>query len=123
MACKTLESPFMNDPFALVAMAFKRLYPGLEFDALIVPELKDENGSPVCGETVFPEDGSKPCVEISGAIPLAAAVEILAHELAHVAAPDDQEHGKRWKAAFDQIFEEYNKIAEAQFGMGSQEES
>lgn len=36
---------------------------------------------------------------------------MLAHELAHVATPEDQTHGDAWRAAFDRIFEEYNRIA------------
>lgn len=46
-----------------------------------------------------------------GGIPIAAGVEVLAHELAHVATPEDQTHGDAWRAAFDRIFEEYNRIA------------
>jgi len=48
-------------------------------------------------------------------------VEIFAHELAHVATPEDREHGEAWKAAFDRIFEEYNRIAQDLFGKGGEE--
>lgn len=48
-------------------------------------------------------------------------VEIFAHELAHVATPEDREHGEAWKAAFDRIFEEYNRIAQDLFGEGGEE--
>lgn len=51
-----------------------------------------------------------------GEIPIAAGVEVLAHELAHVAAPEDQTHGEAWQAAFDRIFDEYNRIAQELFG-------
>lgn len=51
----------------------------------------------------------------------AAGVEIFAHELAHVATPEDREHGGAWKAAFDRIFEEYNRIAQDLFGEGGEE--
>ena len=71
--------------------------------------------------TTFPEDGSPPVVEVSGEIPIAAGVEIFAHELAHVATPEDREHGEAWKDAFDRIFEEYNRIAQDLFGKGGEE--
>ena len=116
-----LVSPFANDPFALVALAFKNLYPEREYAAYFVPEVEDGSGGAACGVATFPEDGSPPVVEVSGEIPIAAGVEIFAHELAHVAAPEDREHGEAWKAAFDRIFEEYNRIAQDLFGEGGEE--
>lgn len=98
-----LVSPFANDPFALVALAFKNLYPKREYAAYFVPEVEDGSGGAACGVTTFPEDGSPPIVEVSGEIPIAAGVEIFAHELAHVATPEDREHGEAWKAAFNRI--------------------
>ena len=108
-----LVSSFANDPFALVALAFKNLYPEREYAAYFVPEVEDRSGGAACGVTTFPEDGSPPVVEVSG--------EIFAHELAHVATPEDREHGEAWKAAFDRIFEEYNRIAQDLFGEGGEE--
>ena len=116
-----LVSPFANDPFALVALAFKNLYHEREYAAYFVPEVEDGSGGEACGVTTFPEDGSPPVVEVSGEIPIAAGVEIFAHELAHVATPEDREHGEAWKAAFDRIFEEYNRIAQDLFGKGGEE--
>lgn len=111
-----LVSPFGNDPFALVAQAFKNLYPERVYLAQIAPEVVDDDGNTVCGATAFPDDGSPPLVEVSGEIPIAGGIEIFAHELAHVAAPEDGNHGEAWQAAFDRIFEEYNRIGEALCG-------
>lgn len=111
-----LQSPFGNDPFALVAQAFGNLFPEREYTAYIVADVKDEDGNSACGVTTFPGDGLPPVVEVSGEIPIAAGVEVLAHELAHVAAPEDQAHGEAWRAAFDRIFDEYNRIAQELFG-------
>lgn len=86
-----------------------------------MPEVEDGSGGAACGVTTFPEDGSPPVVKVSGVIPIAAGVEIFAHELAHVAAPEDREYGEAWKAAFDRIFEEYNRIAQDLFGEGGEE--
>ena len=109
-------SPFRNDPFALVARAFKNLYPERVYLAQIAPDVVDEAGNAACGSTTFPDDGSPPIVEVSGEIPIAGGIEIFAHELAHVATPEDQDHGEAWQTAFDRIFEEYNRIGEALCG-------
>lgn len=92
-----------------------------EYAAYFAPEVEDGSGGAACGVTTFPEDGSPPVVEVSGEIPIAAGVEIFAHELAHVATPEDREHGEAWKTAFDRILEEYNRIAQDLFGEGGEE--
>lgn len=68
-AAGRLQSPFGNDPFALVAQAFGNLFPEREYTAYIVPEVADEEGNSACGATTFPEDGSPPVVEVSGGNP------------------------------------------------------
>jgi hypothetical protein len=42
--------------------------------------------------------------------PISAAPELLAHELAHVATPEDTEHGESWSAASEAIFKKYNEL-------------
>ena len=103
-----MASPFMNDPTAIVALAFRELYPRLEYYAQYVPGLEDEEGKPAYGLTIFPDDGSTPIVCISAEAPISAAPELLAHELAHVATPEDTEHGESWSAAAEAIFKKYN---------------
>lgn len=41
------------------------------------------------------------------------APELLAHELAHVATPEDTEHGESWSAASEAIFKKYNELLDA----------
>ena len=103
-----MASPFLNDPPAIVARAFRELYPRTEYIAQLVPDLRDESGAAVYGETLFPSDGSTPVVSISAEAPISAAPELLAHELAHVVAGED-----KWKAAEEAIFQRYNEILEA----------
>ena len=43
------------------------------------------------------------------------AVEIFAHELAHAGVGVEQEHNERWRKAFDDLFDEYNKIGDEMF--------
>ena len=64
------------------------------------------------GLTIFPDDGSTPIVCISAEAPISAAPELLAHELAHVATPEDTEHGESWSAASEAIFKKYNELLE-----------
>lgn len=86
-----MASPFINDPTAIVARAFSELYPGVEYVAQYVPDLRDETNGTAYGLTIFPDDGSTPIVCISAEAPISAAPELLAHELAHVATPEDRE--------------------------------
>mgnify|MGYP007066585564 FL=1 len=108
-----MASPFMNDPTAIVALAFRELYPRLEYYAQYVPGLEDEEGKPAYGLTIFPDDGSTPIVCISAEVPISAGPELLAHGLAHVAAGEAVEHGPEWKAAEEAIFQKYNEILDA----------
>ena len=109
-----MASPFMNDPPAIVALAFSDLHHGVDYHAQLVPDLHDEDGETVFGLTIFPDDGSTPIVCISAEAPIRAAPELLAHELAHVATPGSG-HGPEWEAAQDAIFERYNEIIEVIF--------
>ena len=105
-----MASPFINDPTAIVARAFSELYPGVEYVAQYVPDLRDETNGTAYGLTIFPDDGSTPIVCISAEAPISAAPELLAHELAHVATPEDTEHGESWSAASEAIFKKYNEL-------------
>lgn len=107
-----MASPFINDPTAIVARAFSELYPGVEYVAQYVPDLRDETNGTAYGLTIFPDDGSTPIVCISAEAPISAAPELLAHELAHVATPEDTEHGESWSTASEAIFKKYNELLE-----------
>ena len=105
-------SPFENDPFPIVAQAFKNLYPDKEYTAYWEPEIHaeepDEEKKPY-GITDFGEDGTV-CVFVDPKIPVTDAVEIFAHELAHVAVGIEEDHNEVWEFAFHAIFTEYHRI-------------
>ena len=88
---------FMNDPVPSVLKAFDELFPELPTNIQFVPDLDG------AGRTTFPDDGSTPLIDISINIPISALPEILSHELAHIAKPND-EHGPDWESTFDLIF-------------------
>lgn len=106
----TLFSPFINDMFSMVYYAFDRLYPlkpvRIWWNANI-PNADD--GKERAGLTSWNEDGTID-VDISAKLPVADAVEILAHELAHVAAGENEGHGEKWEQAFDAIHAEFDRI-------------
>lgn len=117
-----METPFVNDPFSLVYQAFRNLYPEKECEAFWEPKIRDsENGEKAYGLTDFGDDGSV-VVFVDSDLKVTDAVEILAHELAHVGAGIEHDHDEAWEAAFNGIFREYNRIAEELFGKEPQEE-
>lgn len=106
-----IQHPFLFDPFRCVMAAVQELYPGLEADIQWVEDLHEEDNDPY-GRTMIPVNDLVPRVEIDVRTPVYGAVEVLAHELAHVATPDDMEHGAKWQAAFDAINQRYHEIIE-----------
>lgn len=105
-------SVFKNDPFGVVYEAFCNLYPDRDMKLLSIEwmeGLKDDDGNDVCGCTTF-TDNDECYVYVSADIPVSGAVETLAHELAHVAVGERAQHGPEWEKAFDQIYNEYNRI-------------
>ena len=101
--------PFENDPFAIVWTAFHNLWPDAVCDVCWRGGLRDENGEPVWGVTTFVDDDI-PEVAINPSLEVWDAVEVLAHELAHVAVGIDEDHGEAWEKAFVAIHAEYDRV-------------
>ena len=111
-----MKTPFKNDIFALIWKAFKNLYPDKDCECYWQPNIRDEeDGTPVYGLTDFGEDGSV-VVFVGTSLPVVDSAEIFAHELAHVAVGVEHEHDGEWEKAFDDIFNEYNRIGDEEFG-------
>lgn len=96
--------PFAFDPFKNVLQAFYNLYGVREMIVQWDPGLTEGYG-----ETCFGEH-NRIVVSISPELPVKHAIEILAHELAHVAARAENEHNEKWQGANDAIHEEYLRI-------------
>lgn len=109
------QSPFVNDPFTLVWIAFKNLYPYKKCTVWYDQHQGDQHDAEY-GFTHFPGDGSTPSVFIYAEHSINILVETFAHELAHVAVGPEHEHDDVWEAAFDSIFNEYNRIGDELFG-------
>lgn len=106
---------FENDPFYLIAKAFKNLYPNKRYTAYWEPNIRDgEGGTEVYGLTDFGDDG-KVTVFVKPSLSVSDAAEIFAHELSHVAVGVEHEHDDEWNEAFSSIFDEYNRIGDEMF--------
>lgn len=49
-----LKSPFLNDPSSLVAQAFAEIYPGTEYEAILVDKITTEDGTESANATSGP---------------------------------------------------------------------
>lgn len=109
------KHPFKIDPFAVVYTAFRNMFPECDCEISWNAEIKDEKGETCCGVTRF-EPGKIPVVAINPELPVYDAVEVLAHELAHVAnGPENMQHGPDWKKAFAAIHREYERVMQAAY--------
>lgn len=112
-----MKSPFGNDIFALIYQAFKNLYPDKECSCFWNPDLQDaadDKNETVYGLTQW-EDNGDILVFVSPTLPVCDCAEILSHELAHVAVGKEHDHDEVWEKAFDDIFNEYNRLGEELF--------
>lgn len=119
-------TPFVNDPFSMVWVAFKNLYPDKECEVFWDQHQEDEHKEEY-GFTNFPSDGSTPQVFVYAEHPVNIQTETFAHELAHIAVGPGHEHDEVWEAAFDAIFKEYNRLGDLMFpkpeDMGTENET
>lgn len=107
------RSPFTNDPFSMVAEAFDNLY-AKPYEAWF-DQHGDGKHENEFGFTEFRE-GQWPLIVIFAEHGLNIQIETFAHELAHVAVGIEHEHDAVWEAAFDKIFQEYNRLGDERFG-------
>ena len=105
---------FKNSPFEMLDIAFKRLFPNVEYKAYFDVEVKDENGEYACGLTDFKDDGEI-IILVDGNLSVYNATEIFAHELAHAAVGEEHDHDEVWEKAFSDLHDEYNRIGSAMF--------
>jgi hypothetical protein len=92
-----------HDPIRDLIKVFERLYP--DHDAEVAFCVDNDVVDGACGVTVF--GAGCPQVMLPADLPYVHCTEILAHELAHVVAGEDDGHGEKWKAAFDALHAGY----------------
>lgn len=101
MKRKPAKVVWKSDPLRDVVRAFRRLYPRRACDIVVQPV----SGKKL-GRTFFAR-GHRPMVALDPRVSYAGCIDILAHELAHVAAGINGGHGPRWAKAYDAIRDEY----------------
>lgn len=106
---------FINNPFDTLSEIMKENYPDVNCDIYIGESMTD--GKETFGCTLFPEEtlNTMTVIEIHYSLSLKDATEILAHELAHVIAGPDAEHGEEWERVFSHIHTEFQKKLDEQF--------
>ena len=98
-----MKSPFENDPFAVMLAAFEKIYPGKNPHCVWVSWISGEKEEgDTYGVTEFENDGTV-WVAIVTSLPVKDALEIFAHELAHVAVGYDAGHNDEWETAYEAI--------------------
>lgn len=95
----------MNDPLDDIILAALLVYPKIKAEIYYDPSMSLEKNE--FGATFFPDDGFTPIVYLNPYLQMAQLPEILAHELAHIEAGYDAQHGPRWEEAFSKIQERY----------------
>jgi len=95
------------NPMNQIIEAAEILYPEIQCFVQFDPAL----GSFPFGVTIFGDDGSI-VISISPRITITQSLEILAHELAHVIAGAEENHGERWEEVFANIQKKYQELAE-----------
>lgn len=104
-----------NSPFDILAEAFKKLYPNIEYEAFFETQIREgEDGSKAYGMTDFGDDGSI-VIFVDADLSILNATEIFAHELAHAAVGLEHGHDEKWEKVFDSIFKEYKLIGDELF--------
>jgi len=89
------------DPFRMMIFAAKEVYPALSCIIQFDPEL----ACPPYGETI--SFGKKLIISIAHKVSVMDALEILAHELAHVSVGIKEGHNKVWEEAMHKIIAVY----------------
>lgn len=99
---------WIGNPLADIVRCFRKLYPHLSADISVQPVPPDLKGQCSFGG----DDHPIPLVTIDPSLPYVGCIDILAHELAHVAAGEDGGHGPEWEKAYEAIHNEYHAFVE-----------
>lgn len=111
---------FKNDQYEIVYQAFKNLFPDKDCEIWWEEQIRDDvTGNECYGLTDFPQDDDPNRtirVFVKPSLTVNDSVEILAHELAHVGVGVEHNHDEVWYKAFDDMFDEYNRLIEIHEG-------
>lgn len=103
---------WVNTPFDDVIQATKNIYGEIYCEIEFDSTLKEVEG--VYGLTTWLPNG-RVIVSLDAKTEIETQIETLGHELAHVVAGADEEHGPKWEKIFNDIFEEYNRYCKDKY--------
>jgi len=96
-----------QDPIQVIIDIFEQRHPKKKVIVQYVQGMKEK--ADAYGETFFPNDGGIPIVSIDVEISIIGAIDVLAHELAHVAIGPDGKHGEKWDNEYTEINNSFHK--------------
>lgn len=99
---------WQTDPFSVMLKIFNKRHPKKKARIVIAPPPKGENW---LGVTHWPEK-RMPVIVLNPECLLGGSLDILAHELAHLATGEDLTgcgHTKEWKKEYKKIYSEWAK--------------
>ena len=102
-AMKKGKVRWIGNPMADVVRCFRKLYPHCSADISVQPVPPNLKGQCSFGG----DDHPTPLIEIDPSLPYAGCIDVLAHELAHVAAGESAGHSPEWEKAYASIHDEY----------------
>lgn len=97
---------FVYNPIDMMVKAATNLYPTLSADVQFNPAIKAP------GVTTFQKEGEPALIDINAELPFEAAIEALAHELAHVASKTTSKLDPEWKEASERIINEFARLVD-----------
>lgn len=90
-------------PIVFLIDIFTEKYPNKDASVELVSKMEG-----CYGETCFANDG-KVYIQIDVKQSIEQILDILAHELAHLQAGIEADHGEQWKKVYDNLVFEFNK--------------
>lgn len=99
---------FKQLPFSKIIKIFKRRYPKKKIVIQYVAKLKTDKGKKALGNCVFLEDGSY-LINLNADVKAIDCLDVLCHELSHVAAGYANSHNKVFKERLNWLYDSIEK--------------
>lgn len=99
-----------SDPVTELLKIFEKRYPDKNATLVLAGDAEKRGN---LGETYFGDDG-KVFIQINIEQTLPQILDIVAHELAHLAAGPEEDHGDKWQGIYDWLFNEWDSHIEEQ---------
>ena len=99
-----------RDPVTELLKIFEKRYPDKNATLVLAGDVEGHGN---LGETWFGENGEI-IIQISIEQTLPQMLDIIAHELAHVAIGPEEDHGEKWQSVYDWLWKEWDEYVDKQ---------